>query len=82
LFTAFIAERIIRLHPEYHPYSNNCQNFVRYLLEFACPECDAPKTIQETLEGILADFQLKKRNFEQFESGHQQDRHPGKVSGS
>jgi len=51
------ANKITELYPCYHGYTNNCQNFVRYLLHFACPGRDVPKTIQGTVTEVLTYFQ-------------------------
>jgi hypothetical protein len=49
-----LALKIRDLHPDYDVYFNNCQNFVRYLLEFVCPQktINGPSTIQETLQNV------------------------------
>lgn len=40
------ATQIVRDHPYYHAYTNNCQNFVMYLLAVACPGSVTPRTIK------------------------------------
>lgn len=49
------ASRITRSRPDYDGYANNCQNFVRYLLEFACcdDDCESPMTIQDLVEDVM-----------------------------
>jgi hypothetical protein len=49
-----VAYDICERHPEYHGYSNNCQNFVRHLLKYVCPRSstNVPLTIQETIETL------------------------------
>lgn len=42
-----VASIITQRYPDYHAYTNNCQNFVLYLLQFACEEFMAPKSISE-----------------------------------
>ena len=42
--------RILEEHPDYHVFENNCQNFVKYLLEAVCPSAPIPATIQMVLE--------------------------------
>src|SRR5277367_1481381 len=45
------ADEIVKLHPNYSAFTNSCQNFVLYLLEFACPDSDItnPKTFVKAL---------------------------------
>lgn len=50
-----LALRIIKEHPDYHLFENNCQNFAKYLLESLCPSVSIPETIQNILER-LQDF--------------------------
>lgn len=47
-----IAYEIRNLYPDYHGFSNNCQNFVQYLLKFVCPKLTevAPLTIHESVQ--------------------------------
>ena len=59
LYTLRIAGKIIRDHPDYRFYTNNCQNFVLYLLNFACQEPVTPKTIKLSVNGMLEDLSLK-----------------------
>ena len=40
------ATQIVRDHPDYHAYTNNCQNFVIYLLAVACPGSVIPNDDQ------------------------------------
>jgi hypothetical protein len=47
-----IASEILRSHPDYNGYKNNCQNFVVYLLQFACPEYTAPQTIRDFVKNL------------------------------
>lgn len=49
-----VAYDICDRYPDYHGYSNNCQNFVRYLLKYVCqrPSVNVPLTIQETVETL------------------------------
>lgn len=47
-----VALRIIEEHPDYGLYENNCQNFVKYLLEFVCPGAVVPATIQNVLQRL------------------------------
>lgn len=48
----FPALRIIKKHPNYELLNNNCQNFVKYLLEALCPGAPIPDTIQCVLERL------------------------------
>jgi len=49
------ASTITRKYPDYDGYTNNCQNFVQYLLAFACPSSTllGPKTIREMVEAVI-----------------------------
>lgn len=51
-----LACRITELYPDYHGYSNNCQNFVQYLLDKVCPKCSTPQTIQELINNFSTSF--------------------------
>jgi hypothetical protein len=46
------AQKIVELYPDYHVYSNNCQNFVLYLLKVACPDCRLPRTIKKVVDDM------------------------------
>jgi len=46
------AQKIVELYPDYNAYSNNCQNFVLYLLKVACPDCDLPRTIKKVVDDM------------------------------
>jgi hypothetical protein len=46
------ASMITRKYPDYDAYTNNCQNFVLYLLKYACPGCPAPRTIREVVSSF------------------------------
>jgi hypothetical protein len=48
------ALRIIKEHPNYELFHNNCQNFSTYLLTTLCPEASLPDTIEAVL-GRLQD---------------------------
>jgi len=50
------ASKITRMHPDYDGYTNNCQNFVRYLLAFVCQECATPNTIELAVKSLWADL--------------------------
>jgi len=53
-YTASVrAHGITNIHPDYHWITNNCQNFVEFLLDFTCPRAVRPATIQETLNRHL-----------------------------
>jgi hypothetical protein len=54
LFT--VASKITRTHPDYNGYTNNCQNFVRYLLAFACQESVTPNTIELAVKSLWTDL--------------------------
>jgi hypothetical protein len=54
LFT--LASKITRMYPDYDGYTNNCQNFVRYLLAFACQESVTPNTIELAVKSLWADL--------------------------
>lgn len=41
-----IAQRIVDERPTYRLFENNCQNFVKFLLEILCPDASIPETIQ------------------------------------
>jgi hypothetical protein len=51
-----IASKITRLHPDYDGYTNNCQNFVCYLLSFACENPLTPKTIELLVKNLSTDW--------------------------
>jgi len=42
--------RITEQRPTYQLFENNCQNFAKYLVEFMCPGCLTPDTIQTVLQ--------------------------------
>jgi ankyrin repeat protein len=44
--------RIIDERPDYRLFENNCQNFVKFLLEHLCPESPIPDTIQNVLQRL------------------------------
>jgi hypothetical protein len=44
------------MHPDYDGYTNNCQNFVRRPLIFACHEPISPKTIELAVKSLLVDL--------------------------
>lgn len=45
-----LAARIITTRPEYHLFTNNCQNFCKYLVEAVCPDSRlCPATIRDIL---------------------------------
>lgn len=44
--------RIVEERPDYHVIENNCQNFVKFLLEIVCPNAPIPDTIQNVLERL------------------------------
>jgi hypothetical protein len=46
--------RITEQYPDYHGYTNNCQNFVRRLLDFISPGNSGPKTIENFINDLLA----------------------------
>jgi len=46
MYFNFSAIQIINEHPDYRLFENNCQNFVKYLLEAICPGVEIPDTIQ------------------------------------
>src|SRR6266496_396384 len=48
-----IATHIIRSHPDYNAFTNNCQNFVLYLLQYACRQ---PHTTPKSFRDIARDF--------------------------
>lgn len=50
------ASNITRTYPDYDGYTNNCQNFVRYLLAFACQESVAPNTIELAVKSMWVDL--------------------------
>jgi hypothetical protein len=54
-----IASEIIRLHPDYDGYTNNCQNFVCYLLSFACENPVTPKTFELLVKTLSTDWTSK-----------------------
>jgi hypothetical protein len=41
--------RIVLERPDYHLFENNCQNFVKFLLEVICPGSPIPATIENVL---------------------------------
>ena len=42
-----VGRIITQRYPDYCAYTNNCQNFVLYLLQFACADSTAPKCISQ-----------------------------------
>lgn len=58
----YLAHRITKSKPNYDGYSNNCQNFVHYLLTFACPGCMKPKTIQDVLSPLFGTVEYEPRS--------------------
>ena len=54
--TEILASEITKQYPNYDGYTNNCQNFVRYLLNYACPDCNAPATIQDKVRFLLGEL--------------------------
>jgi hypothetical protein len=50
------ASNITRMYPDYDGYTNNCQNFVRYLLAFACQDHVAPNTIEHAVYSLFTDL--------------------------
>ena len=44
-----LATEIITRYPDYCLFTNNCQNFVKYLLEALCPDATIPDTIETVL---------------------------------
>src|SRR5208282_3024706 len=53
MLTWNLAIYIINRRPNYSLIENNCQNFVKFLLEVVCPKAQIPNTI----ENILARLQ-------------------------
>ena len=50
LMLMVLADRLTETHPIYHGLTNNCQNFVVYLLRYICPQSTAlPSTIQQAI---------------------------------
>ena len=47
-----LAAGIIAERPTFRLFENNCQNFVRFLLEVLCPGVSIPDTIQEVARYI------------------------------
>jgi hypothetical protein len=56
--TNVVAHNITRLHPKYNGLKNNCQNFIHYLLAYACPGQYFPRTIQNVVDKALTIFNL------------------------
>jgi hypothetical protein len=48
--------RIVAERPDYSLFENNCQNFVKFLLEVVCPGGPIPATIQLVLERLHSDI--------------------------
>jgi hypothetical protein len=48
------ALNITSTHPDYDGYTNNCQNFVRRLLNYVCPGASGPQTIQEFISDLTS----------------------------
>jgi hypothetical protein len=48
-----LAMRILAERPDYSLFENNCQNFVKFLLEVICPNGPVPATIQMVLERMI-----------------------------
>ena len=51
--TCLLAIRIIKSRPNFHLFENNCQNFVKFLLEAMCPTAPVPETIRCVIERLL-----------------------------
>jgi hypothetical protein len=49
---SLIAARIVADRPTYWLFENNCQNFVKFLLEALCPGDPIPETIQDILQRL------------------------------
>ena len=47
-----LAIEIVTRYPDYRLFTNNCQNFVKYLLEALCPDAPIPNTIESVLFGL------------------------------
>ena len=47
-----VAIRIVEARPDYRLFENNCQNFVKSLLQFVCPHASIPATIQSVLKRL------------------------------
>jgi len=47
-----LANKIVTRYPDYHLFTNNCQNFVKYLLEALCSIAPIPNTIETVLFGL------------------------------
>ena len=64
--------------PDYNAYTNNCQNFVVYLIEFACPSsCKTPKTIKEVIDTLILELdtsQMQIRSFKRSSHGKEGNR--------
>jgi hypothetical protein len=53
-----LAASITSTYPHYDGYSNNCQNFVLYLLDYLCPGASLPDSIQGLVNGLFSSFYL------------------------
>jgi hypothetical protein len=63
----FSAQQLTEASPMYHGLTNNCQNFVVYLLRYICPQSTLsvlPTTIQKTLYGVWELAGLDGRGFQ------------------
>jgi hypothetical protein len=48
-----LASEITKKHRDYDIIWNNCQKFVLYLLENACPNCPVPTTLEATVRRLF-----------------------------
>lgn len=49
----YSAAKVIVDHPDYYLFTDNCQNFARYLAERLCPGTLCPQTIQDVLSQLF-----------------------------
>jgi hypothetical protein len=54
-----LAFEIVSSRPNYSAYTNSCQNFVIYLVEYVCPGLVVtPKTFKEAVDGLILEWSI------------------------
>src|SRR5271170_8486933 len=53
---SILAYEIKDLYPDYDGFTNNCQNFVQYLMKYVCPQptVSIPSTVQDVLQNLFS----------------------------
>lgn len=65
-----VAIRIVEAHPDYRLFENNCQNFVKSLLQFVCPHASIPATIQSVLQRLQDVSDITKGHYSSIPGGY------------